>query len=434
MLQLLWWASLLVVIAGSLFPFDFTPAAETEAAWQALKDFDPRSGRGDILGNVVLFLPCGFFGMLAYRKGPWAVRAGLVLGIAFVVAWGVQLAQVWLPSRDAKGGDVVWNMLGMLPGMVAAGLPWAVLVRRLFGQDARIAAAPLAVIGVWLIARLMPLVPSIDWSLWKDSLKPLLQRPEMDPVQIGWQGAAWVAVGYLLWAAEARRRLDWFLPLIVAGTLFGEVVIVDNTIGLPGTLAAVGGMLLWLCVLRWIPGRGVLVALLMTGGIAVYALEPFSFGETAREFRWMPFTGMLQGKMWINAQVILEKVALYGMLVFALAALVKNRLWLATPVAAIMLLGLEWQQRLLGTRLPESTDAILAVLMGLTLIGLAQIDIQASGAPASPGQPSRRARTGGKRTAPYLRPARKSFDHDGREAAPEPPRYDDDGREYVKLD
>ena len=66
-----------LITYGSLYPFEFSQDGVNQAAIDAfLASWSVPSSRGDILGNVVLFIPLGLIGMLAFRcplVGSWPI-------------------------------------------------------------------------------------------------------------------------------------------------------------------------------------------------------------------------------------------------------------------------------------------------------------------------------------------------------------------------
>lgn len=79
------------------------------------------SSRGDVLGNVLLFLPWALVSRPlagASARAQWSL---LLSGLA--LAAGLQIMQIALPSRDAAVSDIVWNMVGLLLGQFALA-PW----------------------------------------------------------------------------------------------------------------------------------------------------------------------------------------------------------------------------------------------------------------------------------------------------------------------
>lgn len=94
---------------------------ETLVEW--LRDNTPliniRYGHVEAAANVALFLPIGFLGALALRRGRWWVAALGGMGLSLLVE-GAQLA---LPSgRLATLRDIICNSLGAFLGAVLAAL------------------------------------------------------------------------------------------------------------------------------------------------------------------------------------------------------------------------------------------------------------------------------------------------------------------------
>ncbi len=114
----LFYAVAFLVTYGSLYPFDFSLSELSgEATRRFLFEWSLFTGRGDVLGNVALFLPYGFFRMLVRKPGRSEAAKLLWLSVwGFVLATVAQVFQLALPSRDAALGDVLWNMLGLSAG------------------------------------------------------------------------------------------------------------------------------------------------------------------------------------------------------------------------------------------------------------------------------------------------------------------------------
>lgn len=59
-----------VIVYGSLYPFEFRPISGIEpAALALLKSWKETPSRGDFIANVALYMPLGFFAVLAIGKG-----------------------------------------------------------------------------------------------------------------------------------------------------------------------------------------------------------------------------------------------------------------------------------------------------------------------------------------------------------------------------
>lgn len=152
-----------LVVYGSLHPFTgwrdtgVSPIAFLEGGW-------PRYWTiFDLLANVAVYLPLGFFLTLALNGLPGRFSA-LVLAtlLSGGVSFGLETAQTWLPSRVPSNLDLVCNATGGLLGAL-----WAQSVGpRVFARIAAlehklIAPIPhaelgLTLLGLWLLVPLSP--------------------------------------------------------------------------------------------------------------------------------------------------------------------------------------------------------------------------------------------------------------------------------------
>ena len=95
-------------------------------------------GLGNILGNVLIFMPLGFYLSLLHPKGTVLFHTALVM--AFSAA--AELLQYLFMVGASDIDDVILNTLG---GLIGAGV--FVLFQRLFRQNVRTAAAIFAPVG-----------------------------------------------------------------------------------------------------------------------------------------------------------------------------------------------------------------------------------------------------------------------------------------------
>jgi len=347
--------AVLLIGYGSLYPFDFRAQG---APLGALFEFGSTT-RGDFLGNLALFLPFGYLGMVAWSRPGRLARFVIVVVLGAVYGTALQWLQLYLPSRDpAVLRDVVPNIVGTVVGALAGMTP-LLDVRRL-GERGGTRPAPWVLVCFWLAYRLVPFVPSIDLQAWKDSLKPLRDWRPLPWISVVHDAAAWTAVG-CLWAAAPLGRLSvrW-LPVLVLATLGLEVLIVDNRVS-PGNVAGAALGLALSLVLARRPGP---VAVLLAAAILLAGLRP---GEgAAGGFEWVPFGGFLSGSMLVNAQSLFEKAFLYGALVW-LAREAGLRLALAAGSTALLLAGIEVAQTGIPGHTAEVTDPLLALFAALFL-------------------------------------------------------------------
>ncbi|MFB3080207.1 MAG: VanZ family protein, partial [Nitrosomonadaceae bacterium] len=194
------WIIITIIIAyGSLFPFDFQTYDLNWATFDLfLRSWQARSSWGDLLGNIILFVPFGIAGMLSTRTLRFvSLNVLLVLVSGLILAVGLQFAQLYLPGRIAALKDAIWNTLGLTLGMFFA-LVANNYILRLHIKRSAIPLIPLVLLGTWCTYRLIPFVPTIDFQEIKDSLKPLLIHPEISLLAVCINAVSWMLAGYFL--------------------------------------------------------------------------------------------------------------------------------------------------------------------------------------------------------------------------------------------
>lgn len=369
----LWLGFAAIAAYGSVYPFDFQFQTLDPAAWQAFVDTCCReTSRGDILGNVVLFLPFGYLGILAAGPDRGLIRQFLfvcVVGVIF--AFLLQVAQLYLPSRDENLQDVIWNLLGIIVG-AALGIPSRHFIRRAADQASGLQLVPWILIGSWMAYRLIPFVPSIDFQSIKDSVKPLLEVGDLTLPSVAYTAVAWLVVGYLLDLGLRGKRLGRLLPLLVFGSFGLEILIVFNVLT-PSNVA--GGIIA--IVLHWTVFSRLrrvelplLLCLLVT--LAWSDLAPFILRFEPIAFNWLPFQGFLGGSMFVNAQSAAEKVFAYGSIVYLMLRMGAGG-WISLLAATAWVAGIEWAQTYVVNHTPEITDPLLVIFAAVSIFAVENI-------------------------------------------------------------
>jgi hypothetical protein len=334
---------------------------------------------GDVVGNVVLFVPAGMLGwaLTAAPLGPSAPsrqagvapfgaagrglmrrwigwrRTLLVLALGVAFAFVLQVAQLFIPQRAAALSDVLWNALGLFVGMglVAGGsrihAPW-------LGQQSL--RAPLAMVLLWLMLQWWPMVPRLDWQQIKNALKPLLLTPRWSILS-----ALEAALALLVLAALARplrARAPLLLALVIGGAL-GKLLMVHQALTLSRVVGwsagLVGAWLLWR-----VPPRAAAwaVAAAALAWFTLDELRPFEFADSLGEFHWVPFAALLQGSLVANTWALTWHLYWLG----AVMLLADAQGARAAPVAVVLslwALALELLQMLLRGRTADVTPLLL---------------------------------------------------------------------------
>ena len=359
----------LLITYGSLYPFDF--AAPAGGAWQRLLAGSAGgSSRGDIIGNIALFIPWGLVGMLALASG----RAGLqTFGLGFILALGVQIVQIWIPSRTPALYDVAWNMVGCAIG--------ALVGRYFVHRQHRLTAErqPLALwlLLAWILLEWLPLVPSLDFQLIKQQLKGLLTAGMLDIGEIALRFALALLLGELIdrcWRPVSGRAasvwLFWLLPALVAAVLAGKLLLVGTTLTTSAVFGYGAGIVGWWLLARASDERrSIVIVTALVLAYSISALLPLSLKTTASSFDFMPFAGLLAGSMLDNARALASSLLLF----FSALYLLRDggaRTMVSAAALAIWVLLLECLQMFITARSTSITEPLLVLVAGVLVANL----------------------------------------------------------------
>ncbi len=267
----------LFIVYETLLPFSFSFTREQLAEGLERATFvlfygpyGIRSGRADLLGNVLLFGPLGFFLALApvaRRSGRarWFALTGLGCGLSCVV----ETLQLFSPYRFTQTTDLFTNTVGTLLGVLLAGLWGRRLWDRVLDRARRQLCedpAPLVLLALTaaiLVGALLPLDLCIRRDVLVQHLRTLDWRllPPLPPgtglsaalalVKAAWLFAFWGAAAAYVWERRPRsalRVLAWAAVLAVAAEL-GKLIVYSRALALRdvlvGWLGAAGGAVLW---------------------------------------------------------------------------------------------------------------------------------------------------------------------------------------------
>src|SRR3954467_13084871 len=111
--------AVLVILHGSLFPYEFRVPPGTGGPVDALLSSwaDHPSSLGDILANVLLYIPFGLFATLEARGRK--VDFCLVTLVGAVLSTSMELLQFYDTDRVTSLWDVASNSVGTMLGAVA---------------------------------------------------------------------------------------------------------------------------------------------------------------------------------------------------------------------------------------------------------------------------------------------------------------------------
>jgi VanZ family protein len=351
------WLFILAVAAvlyGSLFPFEFADAPKSGIVGDLLASLNKRPSRGDLVANLILYLPIGLFWTLSFPRAGRLLQIGIGTLIGVLMSVGVEIAQIYDSYRTPSLYDVALNTISTLIGAISGRL-----LIGLFNSNGRLALpdpAGAILAAAWLAHRLFPFVPTLDFQQVKNALKPLATI-DPAPLRSLLDAASWLAFASI---AAANFGGSGFRVLLICGVavLVAKPFLVWQTL----QLYEVIGLVLALLVCRFASGRRLILGLVLLAAIALNGLAPFKFISQARPFYFEPFIGFIAGNIATAANLVLAKVFLYGAALWLLAR-GGWRLLPATLVVVVVLTAIEIAQIFLPGRTAEITDPLIAVLM-----------------------------------------------------------------------
>ena len=358
--------ALALVAYGSLYPWQFAFSSGIRPFWLFFHNWpnhiDLWTIRDTVL-NILLYAPVGFPAMNLLMRGrsrAFAFAGATLFGAAFSAC--MEFLQAYLPGRTCSLADLLTNTLGTACGAIlAVQLRGRLEHLRGFGPK-RPNSAALLLLGLYACYRLYPFFPRLSRTHLSHNLAALLHPPSFSWVQVWMQAAEWIAFAAVLEFVLRRFSLAWLLLAICVLPL--QLQILDRSPKLEDFLGAALAVLV--IAVTGKGARAPIAAVMLASGILLRELAPFHLASTAQPFYWMPFSGTFESNRDTSVIVIGGKAFDYGGLLWLLR---RCRMPLApsAALAAAALLLLEWFQRRLPGHVPESTDAVLTLLMAFAI-------------------------------------------------------------------
>jgi VanZ family protein len=357
-----------VIVYGSLYPFMFRAHGHSglsDAIAALLATWTRPTSRGDIISNVLLYVPLGLFAVNALARLPRALRVGLVTALGLCICTAVELIQFYEAARNSTMSDVYCNTMGTFLGAIAGVVLHRGVKLPFVGQVAW-QPFPVLLLAAWGGYRLYPYVPTIDLHKYWDALKPLVFSPTLSAVDLYRHTATWLVPAVLLEALFGAHRRRLLFTLLVPAVLFARVLIIGTILSPAEVAGAALALLLWLAVLSHLPVRTGIVALMFIGAVVIQSLAPFHFESSARAFGWVPFLSFMRGSMETNILSMFEKVFTYGSLLWLLTRAGLS-LGVATAASAALVFALRYAQVYLPGRSAEITDFVMVLVLALVM-------------------------------------------------------------------
>lgn len=372
-----------VILYGSLYPFEFHIPAEGEGALSTLlRSWSTTPGRGDFVANVLLYMPLGWLGILSLSQR-MSVRFRLFVVILGGAALSVsmELTQYFDVGRVTSADDVYANSAGTILGSLGATCLSGHWPKPLI-PDISARPIPIALIAAWIGYRLYPYVPTIDLHKYWSALKPVILYPTLSLDDLCRHTTIWLTIFVLTKAIVGKQRSAMIAPLFCGCLLAARVVIIGTVLSIAEIAGAVIALGLWPILLA-LPARRVSAVLfVLLGSVVIFErLQPFQFQSSARKFGWLPFRSLMEGSIGVDVMSFFEKSFLYGSLLFLFIE-AGCRLRTAATVVCGVLFATSWAEAYLPGRSAEITDTVMAMLLA---VGIALTNPQPQGGELNSG-------------------------------------------------
>ncbi len=356
-------ATVSLILYGLLYPFQFYTCLDPVGGFlDLLATWKEPTSLGDLLANVLFYLPFGFFAAKALpgMASPLRIITTVLAGAG--LSMSVEFTQMYDVGRISAMSDVYANSFGTLLGAVA-GTALAIDFKLRLWQDLRRHPFAALLLFCWLAYWLFPYVPVIDAHKYWHAVRPLLEGPSPTFGDLSRHVASWLGVGAILesvWGPAAVRN---GLPMLVAVVFCARIGIADIALSRAEAIGAASAAAIWVTWLYGTKLRAPIVAAALAAAVLFEALEPFQFLTAARPFGWIPFLTLIDGSIWIAVPSLMAKFSLYGTLVWSLARL-GLRWTSATSATAVFVFLIHYLQSYLPGRSAEITDALLVLMAG----------------------------------------------------------------------
>jgi VanZ family protein len=362
-----------LIAYGSLYPFHFvaraSPLGVLAVFADSLQFTLDRSEIHDLLVNLLIYIPVGFFYVLderdrrpAWRRCLNATLAGAALSLC------METAQYWFAPRCPSLIDLLTNTISAGAGAIL-GVVFAHRARHAFDSlTETVLGHPSSALFLGILWFATFFNPG-DWGGpgAVQHIRAMLAAPHFAPGHVFVSFSQWLGLGALAAAVLGRKRAPAVLLWAGLATPL-RFVVPGQRPELHEFLGAAAAIGVWYApAFRKRLSTG-MIAFLLASGLVVEELRPWHFSSHAGAFLWIPFRSMLGSADWAPTLLVLfRKSAVYGTTVWAMA-----RAGLGVPGAtafvALQLTVLEMAQIFLPGRTAETTDPILAVVLGVILL------------------------------------------------------------------
>lgn len=364
------WAVVIFIIYGSLFPFDFQ--ATPLPLDNFFSEWDIFENRADAIDNFLLFVPLG----IALHTCFTGTRARLTAAFfaVLVLAFGIQLVQLYLPSRTASLSDAFWNSVGMAAGFLIAARVRRLLETHLSATTSRHDYFALLLVLLWFFYESFPFIPTLDIGLLRDHVKSAVFAPPFELMRFTHHYLAATLAGV------AMLRVNWmqarYLNLLLIGSvsLLLEVFVAYGSLRRETLLGISIGLLTgYLLETRLKKNQSTVIFLLALSAYLITVLTPYRDQTLGAGFTLTPFSHLFwQGITKDIPPTAFEALAIACLLWTGLSSQRRFRHTPYTWVGCVMLLLviLEWVRVTIVGYHGDTTPLVVAIVLSPFAVSL----------------------------------------------------------------
>jgi VanZ family protein len=362
-----------LIAYGSLYPFHIvvrnSPLGVLSVFAASLHVHLDRGELHDLIVNLLIYIPVGFFFVLderdhhpAWRRCLNATLAGAALSLC------METAQYWVEPRSPSLIDLLTNTISAAAGAIL-GVAFAHRARHAFDSlSETVLGHPSSALFLGILWCAALFTPG-DWgrSGAVHQIRAMLAAPHFAPGHVLVSFSQWLGMGALAAAVIGRNRAPFLLLLAGLATPL-RFFVPGQRPELHDFLGAAAAICVWYTpAFRRRLSTGA-IAFMLAGGLLVEGLRPWHFSSRAAGFQWIPFLSMLDSPDWAPTLLVLfRKAAFYGTAVWSVARAGLG-VRAATVIIGVQLGLLEVAQMFLPGRTAETTDPLLALMLGMILL------------------------------------------------------------------
>ena len=378
----------LLIVYGTLFPLDDWQSPAINPFTLMLQHELRNTSRSDILTNILVYMPLGVLLIRVFPRRYCPVCKLLVATLACaMLSLSLEYLQAHLPGRVPSIIDLMLNTIGGFTGALLALMLWQDTfisgrlrrLRSIYIQPGPLANLGLAVLGLWALSQLSPLVPSLDMGTLRHGLEPLFltfkQPLSLEWIRVAEYAMAITALGILSGTLQ-RNPHQSRLPFIIFAVmvLLLKVPVISRQLSLEALVGLFTGLAFVLLFAYASQRTQLKIAALALLGTVVCAgmyvpASAISLPPSAYTvFNWVPFRSHLDNEIIGIIDILGGLWPFIALSYIALFSATTRRLAVAITGAVLiffLMFALEWHQQSIPGRSADITDALLAVLAWL---------------------------------------------------------------------